>query len=584
MATPIDFAARQQVEGFASLVSESNRYTFGGMTLGPDFRGPSPSAMTRHWYRPAQPGEPDLAWLTAPAPQTADTTVAFVGESANLPENVFPPNQATLYVDDERAVTFDLGQRLRRLWQEADWALEFTPKQIAASVDGVHRQFQQRGCCGVYRLAVPARAVRPGQPLRLTVIVEPPRSPVITWFAVRQRSDVLEVSAQTNAEQIQRLQDELIRLKRVVGALARRSYPELLPERIPTQDVLLYSNDLSHVHVPDVVRLQNGDLLAAFREATEHLSNDGRIVMVRSTDGGQTWGQRQVLAENADTDEREINLCQLRDGTLLASEWPNTYYDRDGYYLARPTPHHARQMGMYVGRSIDNGYTWDWPAAPFAPAPYDWAISSERIIELPAGRLLMACYCGRESRRQWGSAIYCSDDQGVSWRYLSTVADIADKRLGEPALIETHSGRLICMMRDEDGATYYQSLSDDGGATWSPARPSSVPGMSNPASLLTLPDGTVLCIYGARPREAMPYAPRDDFGGLYVVASYDDGEAWDMAHARVLRDDFMNMDIGYPSSVVIPDGRVFVAYYFNMFGRFFIAGSFFRWEGPTRDE
>ena len=29
---------------------------------------------------------------------------------------------------------------------------------------------------------------------------------------------------------------------------------------------------------------------------------------------------------------------------------------------------------------------------------------------------------------------------------------------------------------------------------------------------------------------------------------------------------------------VMPDGRVFVAYYFNMFGRFFIAGSFFRWE------
>jgi hypothetical protein len=578
MAAPVDFDARQQLEGYASMVSESNRYTFGGMNLAPDYRGPSGSASTAHWYRLAQPGEPDLAWLTAPAPQAVDSTFAFAGESANLPENVFPPNQATLYANGERTMTFDLGQRQRRLWQEGDWALEFTPKQIAASVDGVHRQFQTRGCSGVYRLAAPARAVQAGQPMQITIKLEPLRSNVVTWFAVRQRSDVLEVSTHSNAEEIQRLQDELIRLKRVVGTLARRSYPQLFPERIATESVLIYQNGLAHVHVPDVLRLQNGDMLCAWREATEHLSNDGKIVMVRSRDGGKTWGERTVLVETPDTDERECALCQLRDGTLLANEWPNTYYDRDGYYLARPTTHHTRAMGMYVGRSTDNGHTWTWPAQPFAPTPYLWAISSERIIELPSGRLVMACYCGGEDRRQWGSAIYCSDDKGATWRYLSTVADLPGKRLGEPALIEARSGRLICVMRDEDNEPYYQSVSDDGGATWSAAKPCAVPGMSNPASLVTLPDGAVLCIYGARPREALPYAPRDDFGGMYVVASYDEGETWDMAHARVIRDDFMNMDIGYPSSVVMPDGRVFVAYYFNMFGRFFMAGDFFRWE------
>lgn len=578
MSAPVDFAARQQVEGFASLVSESNRYTFGGLTLGPDYRGESAAAMTSHWFRPARAGEPDLAWLTAPVRQAVDTTFAFVGESANLAENTFPPNQATLYVDGERAVTFDLGQRQRRLWTDGDWALEFIPKQIAASIDGVHRQFNNRGCCGLYHLAAPARALRAGEPVQLKVVMEPQRSDVITWFAVRKRSDALEESTHSNAEQIQRLQEELIRLKRSVGNLARRSYPELFPERLKTDDMIVYSNGRAHVHVPDVWRLQNGELLVPFREATEHLSNDGRIVMVRSSDGGKTWGERQVLTEYPYTDERECAICQLRDGTLLANEWPNTYYERDGYYVAKPTTHNPRQMGMYVGRSNDNGHTWTWPAQPFSPAPFEWVVSSERIIELASGRLLMACYCGHESRRQWGSAIYCSDDKGYTWRHLSTVADIPTMRLGEPALIETQSGRLICLMRDEDGAAYYQSNSDDSGLTWSAAGPSAVPGMSNPASLVTLPDGTILCIYGARAREATPYAPRDDFGGMYVVASYDDGKSWDMAHARVLRDDLMNMDIGYPASVLMPDGRVFVTYYFNMFDRFFIVGSFFRWQ------
>jgi sialidase-1 len=576
MATAPDFAKRQQVEGFSRLVSESNRYTFGGGVLGPDYRGSSPAAMTPHWYRPAQPGEPGLCWETAPAPRAVDTTFVFAGESANLPENVFPPHQATLFVNGERVLSFDLGQRLRRLWQEGDWALEFVPKQVGTSVDGYHRQFGTHGCSGVYRLAAPARALTAGQPVQLQVAIES-RSQEIAWFAVRQRTDVLDVSAHTNAEEIQRLQDEVIHLKRIVGNLARRSYAELFPERIPTEDVIIYSNGTAHVHVPDLLLLRNGDLLCAFREATEHLSNDGRIVMVRSRDGGKTWGERQVLVETPDTDERECALCQLRDGTLLANEWPNTFYDRDGYYLAVPTTHHKRQMRMYVGRSTDNGHTWTWPEPPVDPAPFMWAVSSERIIELPSGRLVMACYGGREPRK-WGSSIFCSDDRGLSWRYLSTVADIPGIRLGEPALIEARSGRLICLMRNEDGEPYYQSVSEDGGQTWSPPRPSPIPGMCNPASLVVLPDGAVLCIHGARPREAAPYSSRDEFGGLYVVASYDEGETWDMAHRRVLRDDFANMDIGYPSSVLMPDGSVFVSYYFNMFGRFFMAGSFFRWE------
>lgn len=68
---------------------------------------------------------------------------------------------------------------------------------------------------------------------------------------------------------------------------------------------------------------------------------------------------------------------------------------------------------------------------------------------------------------------------------------------------------------------------------------------------------------------------------MYVVASYDNGETWDMANRKVIRDDFPNWDIGYPSSVLMPDGRVFAVYYFNMFDRYFIAGSTFRWERPV---
>jgi sialidase-1 len=36
------------------------------------------------------------------------------------------------------------------------------------------------------------------------------------------------------------------------------------------------------------------------------------------------------------------------------------------------------------------------------------------------------------------------------------------------------------------------------------------------------------------------------------------------------------MDIGYPESMQVADGRILTVYYFNLFGRFFIGSSFWR--------
>jgi sialidase-1 len=291
--------------------------------------------------------------------------------------------------------------------------------------------------------------------------------------------------------------------------------------------------------------------------------------MVRSRDGGKTWGERQVLRRHAHTDERSGSLCQLRDGTILANHWPNRFYDLDGYYVYKQVHDQGQRPGMYVGRSTDNGYTWTWPPDPIDPSPFPAIYTAEHIVELPSGRLILPVYFWIQDGDHWGSAVFCSDDKGVSWRYLATVADVPGLKLDEPALVVTNSGRLVCIMRNDTGNVYYQSNSDDGGETWTPAQPTPIPGHYNPACLAVLPDGALLCIFSSRA----------DPSGIFVVASYDNGETWDMAHRRVLRDDFPNNnDSTYPSAVVMPDGRVFAAYYFNMFGRFFIAGSFFRWE------
>lgn len=565
-----EVTAPQQLEGFDELISPTFGDQMAGHWLGPDFRGKSEAGTTPEWWRGRAPDDVDLEWRTAAVPRAVDTIFSFVGESPNIPEWQAHPHRAQLFADEVPVLAFDIGTRRRAAWSEGDWSLEFSPRQVHNSLDEHERQVFS-GVSGIYRLSSPASALTPGCPLALKVVVESPTPGAIVWFAVRARTDVLDVSATTNAEQIEQLQQEVIRLKGIVAGLARRGNEELIAEQLDTEDVIVYADGRVHVHEADMIQLHNGELLCAMREAGEHISADGRIITVRSVDGGRSWGDRQLVLEDADTDWRSASLCQLRDGTLLNNALPQTQYDPSGRFVGghEPVPgHRGRTDGIYVGRSADDGRTWSWPTQPISPDPYRSPWTAERIVELDTGRLVMACYVSAPDETRSISILYASDDGGHNWRFLSVIADVPGVSLNEPSLLQTRSGRLISVLRSNNRRGFYQAVSDDRGESWSPAVPCGIPGEGNPASLVQLPDDIILCVHGSR----------IDVVGMYVVASSNDGDSWDVTNRKVIRDDLANWDMSYPSTTVMPDGRIFTVYYFNMFHRFFMMGSFFRWE------
>ncbi|HET6961521.1 MAG TPA: sialidase family protein, partial [Terriglobia bacterium] len=136
------------------------------------------------------------------------------------------------------------------------------------------------------------------------------------WFSVKARKDTLKPGPEALQQQLEQLQKDVARLGELTHVLATQQYQQLLDSR-EFQNFIIYSNGHRHVHPADLIPLKNGDLLLTTREASEHISRDGDVVMLRSRDGGKTWGERQVIGGIPDVDEREGCGIQLKDGTIL---------------------------------------------------------------------------------------------------------------------------------------------------------------------------------------------------------------------------------------------------------------------------
>lgn len=111
------------------------------------------------------------------------------------------------------------------------------------------------------------------------------------------------------------------------------------------------------------------------------------------------------------------------------------------------------------------------------------------------------------------------------------------------------------------------TYSDDDGKTWAPVFKTDMIG--HPVDLIQLSDGRLMASYGIREVHAKP-------GGIRVCFSRDDGKTWDISTERQLRNDFINVDVGYPESMELPDGKMLTVYYYNLFGKYYLGETFWQ--------
>jgi len=182
--------------------------------------------------------------------------------------------------------------------------------------------------------------------------------------------------------------------------------------------------------------------------------------------------------------------------------------------------------------SNDEGMTWSTPVQINDTGTLGHICQrGDTALVLSTGRILVPVY--GMFGGMCASFCYYSDDGGHVWQRSSGEISVHFKEnernfaysdFEEPAVVELRDGRLLCFGRTHMGQQY-QSTSEDGGVTWSPAAPSGLASSYSPASLRAIPTtGDILCVWN----QASGQEISDGLARMRMscAVSKDDGKTW----------------------------------------------------------
>ena len=317
---------------------------------------------------------------------------------------------------------------------------------------------------------------------------------------------------------------------------------------------------------PGAVRLPDGDILLMFVSGSGFESSDCKLMLARSTDGGDSW---HVEGHPYDYDRTGFPMIfsDCAKPTLL----PNGDLIAAGYGFFRDRPDmglsdYAEKFGRFpemrntILRSSGSGKTWTRP---------EWIEHSFGGLEISGP--ILACRDGKlrffaapfvlKAERQTGFA-FESSDCGHSWRRTGTFFSSPSVAPWEVRSVELPSGRIVLVVwaYDLKNQKHLNNLliwSDDSGVTWSPPADTKLHGQ---ASNFLLFEGQLALIQARREGEAP---------GLFVntVAFADDGSVktgpdivlWSVQDAANgaggIEKQFASLKFGQPSALALGNGE-----------------------------
>jgi hypothetical protein len=352
------------------------------------------------------------------------------------------------------------------------------------------------------------------------------------------------------------------------------------PRRIKNVDhMVVYRRENEMVGWPHTMgywNMGNGELLQQVTSintrygSADDISHDnlgreglgGKSVALRSMDYGRTW-QEPVFNMMTNQDPGMADVKTMGDLQPINFLDPDILISNSGAGFG--TPNGKTQVRV----SKDRGHSW----SPAIDVPKDGLHSisgMNSVLVRPDGTAMI--WLMEVDKEGWNRhpCVFALPPGGTDFHFLTFITPKHDPkgnadgdysstfRFGGhrwfyPRGYLLPSGRMLCVLRsqrDPRGIMWTEVYaSDDGGRTWGFL--SRVNDFGSPGSLVRLPDGRLVMVYGYR---LMP-------SGIRATVSEDEGKTW--GPELIVRDDGGSWDLGYPNAWVTDDGKVGVIYYFN---------------------
>ncbi len=342
----------------------------------------------------------------------------------------------------------------------------------------------------------------------------------------------------------------------ITGNLQEREIP-----KPPEEIVDVYRGGTGGYHgfrIPSALVTQRGTLLAFAEGRPKSMADAGEndFVLRRSRDGGRTWSDMEVIAEDGQHSLNTPCAVQVREsGRIILFFHRYPYGTCEGNVESGVEGERICRALMLT--SDDDGVTWSAPrditrqvkrpalVTSFSTGP---GVGIQLRRGPHQGRIVMPTN-QQAPRHQWNLFAIYSDDGGDSWKYGELAPNATRGWGNEVQAVELIDGTVMLNARVQGGNRCRKvATSSDGGQTWTPLR-------DEPALIEPTCQGSILRMSdpldGRRSRILFsnPASQMSRKNGT-VRLSYDEGKTWPVS--RVI----WPGSFGYSSLTVLPDGTI----------------------------
>lgn len=304
-----------------------------------------------------------------------------------------------------------------------------------------------------------------------------------------------------------------------------------------------------------VFKVNKGIHAIDYSQKEEHL-------LARSKDGGETWTIEKPLSLLPPPGGKMAGV-PLPDGGKPAVDLkePINFKHKDFAMTFRMFDHNIGPSHFFY--SYDRGKSWK---GPFHMPTFGAKGVMTRTDYIVDGPKTMTAFITAALENSREGEVFCirTTDGGVTWNKVGVVSTPTKGFSIMPSSLRLSDKVILSAIRrmeggSEDSRENFIDLmrSEDNGATWklvSRVTPLKTGNSGNPPAMVRLKDGRLVVTYGHR---AEPYSIR-------ARVSADEGKTW--GDEIILRADGGDRDLGYPRTVVRPDGKLVTMYYYN-YGR-----------------